>query len=60
MPVRLLSRYLLREAATAWMRDRAAADGVDDAAWARYERANPSWMAALGLRRYWKTHLQSS
>jgi len=47
----------LREAATAWMRDRAAANGVDEAAWARYERATPGWMAALGLQRYWKKHV---
>lgn len=57
VPPRADDEAALREAATAWMRDRAAADGVDDAAWARYEQANPSWMAALALRRYWKKHV---
>jgi len=46
----------LREAATEWMRGLATTNGVDDEAWARYELANPSWMAALGLRRYWQKH----
>ncbi|WP_022835090.1 MBL fold metallo-hydrolase [Salisaeta longa] len=35
-----------------WLEERARADGVTDAQWARYETANPSWMAAAGLRRY--------
>jgi len=46
----------LREAVTDWMRGRAANNSVDAEAWERYELANPSWMAALGLRRYWETH----
>jgi glyoxylase-like metal-dependent hydrolase (beta-lactamase superfamily II) len=46
----------LREAVTGWMHDLATANGVDDDAWDRYELANPSWMAALGLRRYWRKH----
>lgn len=46
----------LREAVTGWMYDLATANGVDDPAWDRYELANPSWMAALGLRRYWRKH----
>ena len=50
----------LREATTNWMRKQAADAGVDDATWELYELANPSWMAALGLRRYWKSNLQSS
>jgi glyoxylase-like metal-dependent hydrolase (beta-lactamase superfamily II) len=50
----------LREATTNWMREQAAADGVDDATWKLYELANPSWMAALGLRRYRESTLQSS
>lgn len=39
-----------------WMRSRAAEDGVRDDDWARYELANPSWMAAAGLKRYWTKH----
>lgn len=50
----------LQEAATKWFREQAAANGVDDEAWARYELANPSWTAALGLRRYWRKHSTSS
>jgi len=46
----------LREAVTEWMHDLAVANGVDEDAWERYELANPSWMAALGLRRYWRKH----
>jgi glyoxylase-like metal-dependent hydrolase (beta-lactamase superfamily II) len=41
---------------TAWQRDLARADGVDAATWDRYETANPSWMAAAGLKRWWKKH----
>ena len=47
----------LQEAVTAWMRDQAVNHGVNDGAWERYELANPSWMAALGLRRYWETQM---
>lgn len=50
----------LQDAVTDWMHHLAATNGVDEAAWERYEMANPSWMAALGLRRYWKTVLRSS
>jgi len=49
----------LQEAAGDWMREQAAADGVDDATWALYELADPSWMQALGLRRYWKKHVRA-
>ena len=49
------------QAATAdWMHDQARADGVDDDTWELYELADPSWMQALGLRRYWKKHVQAS
>lgn len=50
----------LREATSAWMYEQAAANGVDEATWELYETANPSWMAALGLRRYWKKHVAPS
>lgn len=46
----------LREDITAWMRKQATVNGVDDETWELYELANPSWMAALGLRRYWSKH----
>ncbi len=45
----------LQESVTEWMRGQASENGVDDDAWERYELANPSWMAALGLQRYWET-----
>ena len=47
----------LRTATTDWMRSLAAQQGVDDETWALYELANPSWMAALGLKRYWATQI---
>jgi len=50
---------VLQQAAGDWMREQAAADGVDDATWALYELADPSWMQALGLRRYWKKHVRA-
>jgi hypothetical protein len=45
---------------TRWQRERAAADGMDDATWELHETCNPSWMAALGLRRYWNKHVRAS
>ncbi|WP_103019164.1 MBL fold metallo-hydrolase [Salinibacter altiplanensis] len=45
----------LQDAVTDWMREQAAAESVGDDAWAQYELANPSWMAAQGLHRYWTT-----
>ncbi|MFO8099847.1 MAG: hypothetical protein R6T83_09545 [Salinibacter sp.] len=47
----------LRDAATDWMRGLARDAGVDDETWTLYELANPSWMAALGLKRYWSTRI---
>lgn len=49
----------LRDAAVDWMREHARAQGVDEDTWALYELADPSWMAADGLRRYWKKHVQA-
>lgn len=46
-----------RERVEIWMRSHAAEDGVSDDGWQRYETANPSWMAATGLKRYWSRHL---
>ena len=56
MPNLAENNEALRDAATAWMQDLASANGVDEATWERYELANPSWMAALGLKRYWNKH----
>jgi glyoxylase-like metal-dependent hydrolase (beta-lactamase superfamily II) len=50
----------LEEAVTAWMHNLATTNGIDDETWERYEMANPSWMAALGLRRYWRKHRAST
>jgi len=47
---------LLKTHVSAWQRDLARADGVDAETWRRYETANPPWMAAAGLQRYWKKH----
>lgn len=47
----------LKETVTEWMRKQALENGVSDDTWQKYEIANPSWMAALGLRRYWQKHL---
>lgn len=46
----------LRAAVTEWMHSLATTNGVDEETWKRYELANPSWMAALGLKRYWTKH----
>lgn len=50
----------LRTATTEWVREQAMTQGVDEATWDLYELADPSWMAAMGLRRYWKKHLAAS
>ncbi len=60
MPALVDDEDALREAVTTWHRERAAADGVDDATWELYETCNPSWMGALGLRRYWKKHASTA
>ncbi len=41
----------------AWLQKRAQSENVAPETWERYETANPSWMAAAGLRRYWKKHV---
>jgi glyoxylase-like metal-dependent hydrolase (beta-lactamase superfamily II) len=37
-----------------WVRQRAQADGLSEADVQAYEAANPSWMSAGGILRYWK------
>ena len=59
MPELAEDEEALREAASEWMSDLAGANGVEEEAWERYELANPSWMAALGLKRYWRKHVVS-
>jgi glyoxylase-like metal-dependent hydrolase (beta-lactamase superfamily II) len=49
----------LQEATVEWVREHARSQGVDDDTWALYELADPSWMAAPGLRRYWEKHVQA-
>ena len=56
LPARAEDDDALRDAVSEWMRDLAAANGVGEETWECYELANPSWMAALGLKRYWKKH----
>lgn len=46
----------IQEAVTEWMRTEAEQDGVSGPLWTRYETANPSWMGAAGLKRFWKKH----
>jgi len=41
---------------TDWLQDAAEARGVTGATWTRYETANPSWMAAAGLRRWYRKY----
>ncbi len=39
---------------TVWLREQVQGEGMDADDWSRHETINPSWMSALGLRRYWK------
>lgn len=56
LPSLLDAEDSLRDAVVDWMHQLAVGSGVDEETWEVYEIANPSWMAALGLRRYWETH----
>ncbi len=56
LPERTDDSEPLQETVSDWMWEQATANGVDDTTWELYELANPSWMAALGLRRYWEKH----
>ena len=49
----------LRDATVEWVHDHARSQGVDEDTWELYELADPSWMAASGLRRYWEKHVQA-
>lgn len=39
-----------------WTQKRAASLGISDAEMRAYEAANPSWMSAAGMQRYWRKH----
>jgi glyoxylase-like metal-dependent hydrolase (beta-lactamase superfamily II) len=43
----------------AWDRSQALEWGVDDATYQAYEKANPSFMSAQGIARYWKKRLEA-
>lgn len=45
---------------TAWLRDYTARQGLGDGLWENHEAINPSWMSALGLRRYWRKAQEAS
>lgn len=42
-----------------WTEERSAADCLDPAQIRMYEAANPSWMSAAGMQRYWRKHRQA-
>ena len=39
-----------------WTQKHSASRGVSDADMRAYEAANPSWMSAVGMQRYWRKH----
>ena len=39
-----------------WTRTRSESYGVSEAVMLAYEAANPSWMSAAGMQRYWRKH----
>jgi glyoxylase-like metal-dependent hydrolase (beta-lactamase superfamily II) len=41
-----------------WTQKRAESDGLDANDILAYETANPSWMSAAGMERYWRKHRQ--
>lgn len=55
MPQDLPTEALAKDL-TAWMRRRALEDGLDEATIQAYEVANPTWMSAAGLQRYWRKY----
>ena len=50
------STQTLAQELTEWMRQRALQDGLDEQAIHAYEVANPTWMSAAGLQRYWRKY----
>jgi putative SOS response-associated peptidase YedK len=39
-----------------WTADRSKQQGLNEDEFAPYEAANPSWMSAAGMQRYWKKY----
>jgi hypothetical protein len=46
----------LKSAITEWARQRSIEDGAESAIIDSYETANPSWMSAYGIQRYWRKY----
>ena len=44
----------LREEIVAWTRQRSISMGIDPQVLKTYETANPTWMSAYGIQRYWR------
>jgi len=43
-----------------WTADRSRREGLTEAEFAPYEAANPSWMSATGMQRYWRKYRSGS
>jgi hypothetical protein len=39
-----------------WTADRSKQQGLTEDEFAPYEAANPSWMSATGIQRYWRKY----
>jgi hypothetical protein len=48
------SLELINEGFLEWVRKKAVADGIEPSLVNAYEAANPSWMSAAGMQRYWR------
>ena len=48
------SLELINESFLEWVRKKAVADGMEPSLVNAYEAANPSWMSAAGMQRYWR------
>jgi glyoxylase-like metal-dependent hydrolase (beta-lactamase superfamily II) len=48
------SLELINESFLEWVRKKAVADGIEPSLVNAYEAANPSWMSAAGMQRYWR------
>ncbi len=49
----------LQQRLDAWVQAKNRHDGIDEATHRAYETANPTWMSASGLARYWKKFRQN-
>jgi len=50
----------LRQRFVAWLDGQARAGGLSDKVLQGYQIANPTWMSADGLQRYWRKHRMAS